>query len=151
MPTIGDLIRDTKLAKAMFGARYGEKDPYLEAVKNARQLGYPVPGSTADQGQAQRYESSKLAAERYGALPLITNPLHEALLSWVSEGEGSPSLDRLMAGYRGTFDALEAPQQAQPQVAEGYGLQGAQIQPAEPTGSGTGIAALLYGLMNRGK
>jgi hypothetical protein len=50
--------------------------------------------------------ASKLAAERMGGfVPLITNPLHEAVLSWFAEGEGSPSLDRLLAGYRGVFDA----------------------------------------------
>lgn len=108
MPNLRDLIRASPVASASFGARYGDQDPYLLAIQNAKQLGYPIPGSESDQGEAQRYYASKLAAERLGPLPLITNPLHELLLSWVSEGEGSPSLGRLLAGYRGTFDALEA-------------------------------------------
>ena len=50
--------------------------------------------------------ASRLAAERFGKwLPYVTNPLHEAVLSWVSEGEGSPSLKRLLAGYRGAKEA----------------------------------------------
>jgi len=111
MATLADLIRDSDLAKRMFSARYGEADPYVQASQQAPALGYPVPGASADEGQAQRYVSSNLAAQRYGLLPLITNPLHEALLSWVSEGEGKPSMKRLQAGYRGTFDALaQAPQ-----------------------------------------
>ena len=107
MANLLDLIRDSDVAKAAFGARYGEQDPYTLAIQQAQGLGYPQPGSTNDVGEAQRYQSSRLAAERYGLLPLLTNPLHEAALSWFSEGEGSPSLARLQAGYRGTFDALQ--------------------------------------------
>lgn len=107
MASLGDLIRDSALAKQMFGARYGEADPYAEAINQAPTLGYPVPGASSDEGEAQRYMASKLAAERMGLIPLITNPIHEAVLSWFAEGEGKPSLKRLQAGYRGTFDALE--------------------------------------------
>jgi hypothetical protein len=106
MADLGDLIRDTPIAKAMFGARYGAEDPYVLAIQRAKALGYPVPGAAADEGEAQRYMASRLAAERFGKfLPLITNPVHEAVLSWVSEGEGSPSLKRLLAGYRGVSEA----------------------------------------------
>mgnify|MGYP003501302991 CR=1 FL=1 len=92
----------------MFAARYGETDPHAEAIRIAPELGYPNPGGAQDVGEAQRYAASELAAERYGGIvPLITNPLHEAVLSWFAEGEGSPSLARLMAGYRGAFDATE--------------------------------------------
>lgn len=108
MSNLADLIRDSKLAKSMFGARYGDADPYVLATQQAAQLGYPSPGAASDVGEAQRYMSSKLAAERYGILPLLTNPIHEALLSWGAEGEHGPNLKRLDAGYRGTFDALEA-------------------------------------------
>lgn len=104
---LGDVVRDSPVAKAMFATRYGEEDPYLLALQNARRLGYPMPGETNDVGEAQRYESSNLAAKRFGVgLPLVTNPLHEALLSWFAEGEGHPSLKRLQAGYRGAFDQL---------------------------------------------
>jgi hypothetical protein len=104
---LADLIRDSALAKEAFGLRYGADDPYAKAIQSAKGLGYPQPGATNDEGEAQRYEASHAAAKRYGLLPLVTNPLHEAVLSWISEGEGRPSLKRLMAGYRGTFDALE--------------------------------------------
>lgn len=108
MATLRDLIRQSPVASAAFGARYGERDPYVLAVQQAEQLGYPVPGASTDEGEAQRYMASKLAAERLGVIPLLTNPLHEAVLSWFAEGEGGPSLKRLLAGYRGAFDALEA-------------------------------------------
>lgn len=107
MATLLDLIRDSSLAKEAFGLRYGVDDPYAKAIQSAQSLGYPQPGASNDEGEAQRYEASHAAAKRYGILPLVTNPLHEAVLSWISEGEGRPSLKRLMAGYRGTFDALE--------------------------------------------
>ena len=107
MATLLDLIRDSEVAKRATSARYGADDPYVRAIQSAKSLGYPVPGASNDEGEAQRYEASHAAAKRYGVLPLITNPLHEAVLSWISEGEGHPSLKRLMAGYRGTFDALE--------------------------------------------
>lgn len=107
MANLADLIRDSALAKQAFGARYGEDDPHVRAIQSAKGLGYPQPGATTDVGEAQRYEASRAAAKRYGLLPLVTNPIHEAVLSWISEGEGRPSLKRLMAGYRGTFDALE--------------------------------------------
>lgn len=139
--TIRDLIRDSAIGKAMFGARYGEQDPHRLAIEKADELGYPQPGATDDQGEAQRYAASYLAAQRLGVLPLITNPIHEALLSWGAEGEGSPSLDRLQAGYRGTFDALEAPPEPTPTVRASYGLEGAQIQPAE--GGGLNLRSLL--------
>ena len=147
MASLGDLIRDTSLAKAMFGMRYGEQDPYTLAIQKAESLGYPQPGSSSDEGEAQRYMSAKLAAERMGPIPLITNPLHEAVLSWVSEGEGHPSMKRLMAGYRGALDALEAPKPTPEPVREGYGLQGAQILPAQPSGISIGdiLAAAFAG------
>lgn len=108
MANLGDLIRNSPLATAMGQARYGAKDPHTEAIRLAPLLGYPNPGGEGDIGQAQRYAASKLAAEKYGGwLPLVTNPLHELVLSWVAEGEGSPSLERLLAGYRGAFDAEE--------------------------------------------
>lgn len=107
MATLGDLIRDSAVAKQMLAGRYGEADPYLLAIQQAAQLGYPSPGAPTDEGEAQRYQSSKLAAERFGPLPLLTNPLHEALLSWFAEGEGKPSLKRLLAGYRGALDAAQ--------------------------------------------
>ena len=107
MPSFADWLRDSAIAKQMFSARYGEQDPYVLATQNASQLGYPSPGATADVGEAQRYEASRLAAQKYGILPLLTNPLHEAILSWGAEGENGPNLKRLNAGYRGTFDALE--------------------------------------------
>lgn len=107
MPSIADLVRDSSLAKRMFGARYGEADPYVLAVQQAQQLGYPAPGAESDVGEAQRYQSSKLAAERYGILPLLTNPIHEALLSWGAEGENGPNIKRLDAGYRGVHDAFK--------------------------------------------
>ena len=106
MPNLRDLIRDSAVASKMFGARYGEQDPYVLAVQQAKELGYPSPGAEADVGEAQRYQASKLAAERYGVLPLLTNPLHEAVLSWAAEGEGGPNLKRLDAGYRGVEAAL---------------------------------------------
>lgn len=134
MPTIRDLIRDSVIGQAMFGARYGEQDPHRLAIEKADELGYPQPGATTDQGEAQRYAASYLAAQRMGVLPLITNPIHEAVLSWGAEGEGRPSMDRLMAGYRGTFDALEAPPPEASPVREGYGLQGAKIQPSQEGG-----------------
>ena len=96
----------------MFGLRYGEQDPYVLAVQKAKDLGYPNPGGAGDVGQAQRYMSSYLAAQKYGILPLLTNPLHEALLSWFSEGEGEPNINRLDAGYRGAMDALAGQGQA---------------------------------------
>ncbi len=106
MASVADLLRDSAVGKAMFGARYGQQDPYALAIEHAKELGYPAPGAATDVGEAQRYMASKLAAERFGAaLPLVTNPLHEALLSWFSEGEGSPSMSRLGAGIRGTLDA----------------------------------------------
>lgn len=141
MATLRDLIRQSPVASAAFGARYGEQDPHRLAIEKASELGYPQPGASTDQGEAQRYAASYLAAQRLGLLPLITNPIHEALLSWGAEGEGSPSLDRLQAGYRGTFDALEAPEPAAPPIREGYGLQGAQIQPAQ--GEGLNLRSLL--------
>jgi hypothetical protein len=147
MPSLREMIRDSPLAGQMFAARYGEADPYVLATQQAGQIGYPVPGSTNDVGEAQRYMSSNLAAEKYGVLPLLTNPLHEAALSWVAEGEGKPSLARLLAGYRGTFDALEAPKPAAPPVREGFGLQGAQISAAPP--SGVNLGALLAAAMGR--
>lgn len=108
MASLRDLIRQSPVADAAFGARYGEQDPYTLAIQTASQLGYPVPGASTDEGEAQRYQASKLAAERLGYIvPLLTNPLHEAVLSWFSEGEGSPSIKRLLAGYRGAFDAKE--------------------------------------------
>jgi hypothetical protein len=107
MPTIADLIRDSPIGRAMFAARYAEQDPHQLAVSRAADLGYPQPGASNDQGEAQRYAASNIGAQRFGLLPLLTNPLHEAVLSWVAEGEGTPSLDRLLAGYRGTYDALE--------------------------------------------
>ena len=106
MPNLSDLIRDSAVAKHMFGARYGEQDPYVLAVQQAAALGYPSPGAQGDVGEAQRYQASRLAAERYGVLPLLTNPLHEAVLSWAAEGENGPNLKRLEAGYRGAEDAL---------------------------------------------
>ena len=129
----------------MFQGRYGERDPHTLAIEQADALGYPQPGATTDEGEAQRYAASNLAAERMGPLPLVTNPLHEALLSWFAEGEGSPSLKRLQAGYRGTFDALEAPPPTLPPVREGFGLQGSSIQPAG--GEGSTIQALLASMM----
>ena len=141
--TLGELlerVRDSDVAKAAFGARYGERDPYVLATQEAQSLGYPQPGASGDVGEAQRYEASKLAAERYGILPLLTNPLHEGALSWFAEGEGKPSLDRLLAGYRGTFDALEARRPGQPPVRPGYGLHGSQIQPDE---GGVSLGQLL--------
>lgn len=141
MASIRDLIRDSVIGQAMFGARYGEQDPHRLAIEKADELGYPQPGATTDQGEAQRYAASYLAAQRMGVLPLITNPIHEAVLSWGAEGEGRPSMDRLMAGYRGTFDALEAPPPEASPVREGYGLQGAQIQPAQ--GEGLNLRSLL--------
>lgn len=147
MPTIQDLIRDSAIGKAMFGSRYGDRDPYVEAIKAAESLGYPVPGDARDVGEAQRYMASKLAAERYGPLPLLTNPIHEAALSWFAEGEGRPSLDRLLAGYRGTFDALEAsPKTAEP-VREGLGLEGAEIKPENSNGNT--IQAILASVLSR--
>jgi hypothetical protein len=108
MANLGDLLRDSTLGKAMFSARYGKADPYILAIEKAKELGYPVPGAQEDIGQAQRYMASKIAAERMGGIvPLVTNPLHEAVLSWFAEGEGKPSLKRLLAGYRGVFDAAE--------------------------------------------
>lgn len=108
MANLGDLLRDSAVGKSMFSARYGAQDPHALAIQLAPLLGYPNPGGTQDVGEAQRYAASKLAAERYGALlPLLTNPLHEAALSWFAEGEGAPSLKRLMAGYRGAFDVGE--------------------------------------------
>jgi len=145
MPNLADLLRDSALGKAMTGARYGERDPYVEATREATSLGYPQPGATADEGEAQRYMASKLAAGRMGPLPLLTNPLHEAALSWFAEGEGKPSLKRLLAGYRGTFDALEAPPAVQPPVSPGFGLQGSQVRPAG--GQGSTIQALLASMM----
>ena len=130
MPNIGDLLRDSAIGKAMFSARYGEQDPYALAIEHAAELGYPAPGAKDDKGQAQRYQASRLAADRFGVLPLLTNPLHEAVMSWAAEGEGKPSIDRLIAGYRGAFDSLEAPPAAPAPVRPGYGLQGAQIQPS---------------------
>lgn len=112
--TLADIIRDSSLAKSMFQGRYGEQDPYVLALQSAPRLGYPVPGASTDIGEAQRYEASRLAAQKYGALPLLTNPLHEAVLSWFSEGEGRPSWDRLQAGYRGAFEGMSEPQQAAP-------------------------------------
>ena len=106
MANLGDLLRDSAVGKAMFNARYGEQDPYALAIQQAQSLGYPSPGASTDEGEAQRYMASRLAAERFGKwLPYVTNPLHEAVLSWVSEGEGSPSLKRLLAGYRGAKEA----------------------------------------------
>ena len=107
MATLADLIRDSSLAQRIYAARYGREDPEVLAIRNAKALGFPQPGSSADEGEAKRYESSRLAAERFGPLPLFTNPIHELLLSWFAEGEGSPSLKRLLAGYRGAGDALE--------------------------------------------
>jgi hypothetical protein len=100
--TLADLIRDSSVAALATEGRYGEQDPYTLALGSAQGLGYPVPGSTADEGEAQRYEASRLGAQRLGMLPLVTNPLHEALLSWFAEGEGKPSMKRLQAGFRGT-------------------------------------------------
>jgi hypothetical protein len=106
MADLRDLLRDSSVGKAMFGARYGEQDPYVLAIEQAKVLGYPTPGAATDEGEAQRYMASRLAAERFGRwLPLITNPFHEAVLSWISEGEGKPSLKRLIAGYRGANEA----------------------------------------------
>ena len=108
MPSLMDMLRDSPVGQAMFRARYcQEQDPHTLAIQQADQLGYPQPGATADEGEAQRYAASSLGAERMGPLPLLTNPLHEAALSWFAEGEGRPSLKRLLAGYRGTFDALD--------------------------------------------
>lgn len=108
MASLRDLIRASPVANASFGARYGEQDPYVLAIQQAKTLGYPTPGAATDEGEAQRYQASKLAAERMGYIvPLLTNPFHEAVLSWFSEGEGSPSIKRLLAGYRGALDAKE--------------------------------------------
>ena len=109
MASLDDIIRDSAVGRAMFQARYGAEDPYVVALRDAPALGYPVPGASGDEGEAQRYAASKLAAERYGLLPLLTNPLHEAVLSWFAEGEGKPSLKRLLAGYRGAMEELEKP------------------------------------------
>lgn len=149
MASLADLIRDSSLAKSMFGARYGAEDPYALAIQNAASLGYPAPGAEADEGEAQRYMASKLAAERMGPVPLLTNPLHEAALSWFAEGEGKPSLKRLLAGYRGTMDALEQPEAAPVAPRAGYGLQGAEIS-AQPDRGGT-IRSLLAAVLAGGK
>jgi len=106
MADLRDLLRDA--VGTVSRGRYGEQDPYVLALAQARSLGYPAPGSSADEGEAQRYMAAKLAAERWGGIvPLVMNPLHEAVLSWVAEGEGSPSLKRLLAGYRGTWEARQ--------------------------------------------
>ena len=142
--TLGDMIRDSRLARAMFGSRYGNEDPHVLAIQVAGELGYPQPGAEGDEGEAQRYAASRLAAQRLGPLPLITNPIHEAALSWFAEGEGRPSMKRLMAGYRGALDALEA-QPAPGVVREGYGLNTADaIKPAQREGT---IEALLASVM----
>src|SRR3989304_499271 len=141
MASLSDLIRDSPVAKAMFGARYGAADPRTLAYEQAASLGYPAPGAEGDEGEAARYMASKLAAERMGPVPLITNPLHEAALSWFSEGGGKPSLKRLMAGYRGALDALEQPKAAPVAPREGLGLEGAQIS-AQPERGGS-IRSLL--------
>ena len=142
--TLGDMIRDSKLARAMFGGRYGNEDPHVLAISMADELGYPQPGAEGDEGEAQRYAASRLAAQRLGPLPLITNPIHEGVLSWFAEGEGRPSMRRLMAGYRGALDALEA-EPAPGVVREGYGLSTADaIKPAQREGT---IEALLASVM----
>ena len=143
---LGDMLRDSRLARAMFSGRYGEEDPHVLAVHTAGALGYPQPGAEGDEGEAQRYAASRLAAQRLGPLPLITNPIHEAALSWFAEGEGRPSIKRLMAGYRGALDALEA-QPAPSVVREDYGLStvGA-IMPAQREGTiGALLASVLAG------
>jgi len=149
MARLSDLIRDSPVAKAMFGARYGAEDPYTLAIQNAAALGYPSPGAEADEGEAQRYMASKLAAERMGPVPLITNPLHEAALSWFAEGEGRPSLKRLMAGYRGALDAMEQPTAAPVAPREGFGLEGAEIS-AQPERGGS-IRSLLAAVLAGGR
>ena len=104
---IREAIRDSPVAKAAGATRYGKgEDPYLRALQNAQQLGYPVPGSSKDVGQAQRYNSANLAAKRFGPLPFLTNAFHELMLSGFAEGEGQPNLERWKAGNRGAWDAL---------------------------------------------
>ncbi len=107
---LAEVLRDSPVAKAAGATRYGAgNDPYVLALQNAEKLGYPVPGSTKDVGQAQRYESANLAAKRYGPLPFLTNTFHELFLSPFAEGEGKPNWERWKAGNRGAWEGLTAP------------------------------------------
>ena len=54
MASLLDLIRGSEVAKRAFAARYGEQDPYVLAVQQAAELGYPSPGAEGDVGEAQR-------------------------------------------------------------------------------------------------
>ena len=104
---LGELVRDSPVMSGAQSSRYGESDPYKEAIKGYASLGYPAPGSSGDEGEAQRYYATSLAAKRYGALPLLTNAFHELVLSHFAEGEDGPSMKRWHAGNRGVFDAIK--------------------------------------------
>jgi hypothetical protein len=102
-----DTLRGAPMS-AIQSLRYGEgQDPYISAIQNYQSLGYPAPGAEKDVGQAQRYNATNLATKRYGFLPLLTNALHEAVLSNFSQGENGPNFDRWMAGNRGVWDAMK--------------------------------------------
>lgn len=102
-----DTLRTSPVAETVTAGRYGEgRDPYRMALGNAPTLGYPVPGASTDVGEAQRYNAANLAAQRFGPVPLVTNALHELLLSHFAEGEKGPSWKRWKAGNRGVIDAL---------------------------------------------
>lgn len=104
---LADVLRDSPAMKTVSAGRYGEgKDPYSAALGNYKELGYPAPGASKDEGEAQRYNATNLSAGRYGLLPLATNAFHEAILSHFAEGENGPSLKRWMAGNRGVLDAV---------------------------------------------
>ena len=104
---LADLLRDSPVAKAVGAGRYGEgNDPYVQALQNAGTHNYPTPGSKEDKGQAQRYNATRLAAKKYGPLPLLTNAFHELFLSPFAEGEGRPSWDRWQAGNQGVTDEV---------------------------------------------
>lgn len=128
MASLGDLIRDSALGRAMFAGRYGdtEQQPSVLAAAHAADVGYPTPDSSGDLGEAQRYFAARQFVLNHPTIgaPVATaaNRLHEATLAWLPGlGEGGTNVKRIDAGDRGVQDALStlAQQPQQPSMTLG--------------------------------